>query len=463
MQCRYCGADNPDTVRKCVSCNQPIHAAGTRKAYRPAGYLYVGREAEADPLLPQIGSKTRVQTLRRTRRLTGSTMPKSTTVKRPETGRKHSARTPHANVNAQDDGKARPQELPPYAAQDRTEPSWTEPAASTHAAVHGVSDPAFGGLSAAPKRKLMRLLLMAGIFVFGAGAGLIGAWWINEPSVIRVESAVNTSPPPAAVTVRTPVERQPGAKVRGINPSELPYDGAAPPEPGAAERQPAPAEPAVAKRRAPRVVPLPAETSVPVTAPESSGASRSEPASRESGSGLPEETVGLGDSQRAGLREPSMERSGDVPEAGNADARAELPMAKPPVKSAIQAREARDDVERKSSAAPKRATPAKSVKDREIERIRQQAEDELKKKSESGRLLGRSRGNSPSVKHQSRRQESPQQRTASAKQAYVRASLARCERAPNFFRREQCKWRVCGGAWGKNGCPYYPPHASNTY
>lgn len=462
MQCRYCGADNPDTVRKCVSCNQPIHAAGTRNAYRPAGYLYVGREGEADLLLPQIGSRTRVQTLRRTRRLTGSTMPKSTTVKRPETGRMHSPRTPQANINARDGGKARPEEL---TAQGRTEPSWTEPAASPHAMVaHGVPDPAIGTLRASPKRKVMRLLLMAGIFVVGAGAGLIGAWWINEPSVIRAESAANTSPPPTAVTVRTPAERPPGAKVRGINPSELPYDGAAPPEPESAERQPAPAEPAVAKRQAPRVAPLQAETSVKsAPAQQSSGASHSEPTSRESGNGFPEENVGLDESQRAGLREPSMERSRDLPEAGNADARAELPLAKPPVKAANQAREVQDDVERKSPAAQKRAAPTKSAKDREIERIRQQAEDELKKKPESGRLLGRSRGKSPSARHQSRRQESPQERTASAKQAYVRASLARCERAPNFFRREQCKWRVCGGAWGKNGCPYYPPHATNTY
>ncbi|MGV3654595.1 MAG: hypothetical protein ACO1N5_10270 [Noviherbaspirillum sp.] len=32
---------------------------------------------------------------------------------------------------------------------------------------------------------------------------------------------------------------------------------------------------------------------------------------------------------------------------------------------------------------------------------------------------------------------------------------ALCADAGNFFQREQCKWRVCDGHWGKHGCP--PP------
>jgi hypothetical protein len=33
-----------------------------------------------------------------------------------------------------------------------------------------------------------------------------------------------------------------------------------------------------------------------------------------------------------------------------------------------------------------------------------------------------------------------------------------CANAGNFFRREQCKWRVCDGHWGQYGCP---PQARN--
>ncbi|HJV86475.1 MAG TPA: hypothetical protein VJ698_13460 [Noviherbaspirillum sp.] len=32
---------------------------------------------------------------------------------------------------------------------------------------------------------------------------------------------------------------------------------------------------------------------------------------------------------------------------------------------------------------------------------------------------------------------------------------AQCEQQSSFFRREQCKWRVCGGKWGQDGCPSY--------
>lgn len=32
---------------------------------------------------------------------------------------------------------------------------------------------------------------------------------------------------------------------------------------------------------------------------------------------------------------------------------------------------------------------------------------------------------------------------------------AQCEVMSSFFRREQCKWQVCGGKWGQDGCPSY--------
>ncbi|HJV82602.1 hypothetical protein [Noviherbaspirillum sp.] len=32
---------------------------------------------------------------------------------------------------------------------------------------------------------------------------------------------------------------------------------------------------------------------------------------------------------------------------------------------------------------------------------------------------------------------------------------AQCEGISSFFRREQCKWQVCGGKWGQDGCPSY--------
>lgn len=45
--------------------------------------------------------------------------------------------------------------------------------------------------------------------------------------------------------------------------------------------------------------------------------------------------------------------------------------------------------------------------------------------------------------------------TRVAKTAGVREALARCQLQPNFFRREHCKWQLCDGQWGKNGCPSF--------
>lgn len=35
------------------------------------------------------------------------------------------------------------------------------------------------------------------------------------------------------------------------------------------------------------------------------------------------------------------------------------------------------------------------------------------------------------------------------------AQYAQCTRLESFLAREKCKWRVCGGKWGAQGCPAY--------
>jgi hypothetical protein len=41
--------------------------------------------------------------------------------------------------------------------------------------------------------------------------------------------------------------------------------------------------------------------------------------------------------------------------------------------------------------------------------------------------------------------------------------LLQCEQQTNFIQREQCKWRVCGGKWGRNGCPSYQRIETASY
>jgi hypothetical protein len=40
-------------------------------------------------------------------------------------------------------------------------------------------------------------------------------------------------------------------------------------------------------------------------------------------------------------------------------------------------------------------------------------------------------------------------------QAGTRARVMQCNNINSFFSREKCKWQVCSGQWGKNGCPSY--------
>jgi hypothetical protein len=101
-----------------------------------------------------------------------------------------------------------------------------------------------------------------------------------------------------------------------------------------------------------------------------------------------------------------------------------------------------------AKAAQRYRTQQRAANDKEIERIKQQAADELKKKTENQRLNAEARTDEAS------------QRPRPAKPASKLAMLARCERASNFIRREQCKWEVCNGMWGKNGCPSYEKQAT---
>ena len=107
-----------------------------------------------------------------------------------------------------------------------------------------------------------------------------------------------------------------------------------------------------------------------------------------------------------------------------------------------------------ASAAPKRKPAVKT--DREIDRIRRQVDEELKKKTEHGRGPGAA----PGARKDDRNRE--RMAAASTTRAATRAQLARCDRNTNFIGREFCRWKVCNGSWGKNGCPAYE-HQKSIY
>lgn len=275
--------------------------------------------------------------------------------------------------------------------QDRTEPHWSEApippdVSEAYTQLHRMAAE-YDQSRPPPRRKVTRLMFMAGIFIVGTGVGLASAWWLNRAAGSPAISAIVKPVSPEGTGASA------GANpVRGINPSELPYDGATPPEP---DKDLSPNEEATA-------------APPPAASPE-----------------VPSQP-----SEEVGAEDATPPPVADVPDSA----------PKPAVNATTtgQSEKAVSRLKEKAAKAkapaPKRRASAKTGKDREIERIKRQADEELKKKTEFRRGPGSVPG-----------------------KASMRTMLARCEHAPNFFRREQCKWRLCNGMWGKNGCPYYPP------
>ncbi|WP_194721046.1 hypothetical protein [Noviherbaspirillum malthae] len=286
---------------------------------------------------------------------------------------------------------------------------------------------------ASRRRRGFRAIHMALIFTLGAAAGLGGAWWADSADRHSAQSspvpgivAAKPDLPPYEELLRrkntqAPQEVQ-GASgataasepqgVRGIRSSELPYDG----------RPPEAMEESLASA-APALTPAPLSS-----AAVSSGGSDTEE------SVAPAPTPARGASSSAAAPEASRK-----------------PAVSPDAASASRAKQA-DDKASAAAASSKRTTVAKNAKSQEIERIRRQADEELKKKNGTARRGDDERNTSQAA--QKKESGNPPASTLASATNY-KALLAQCEAASNIFRREQCKWKLCNGMWGKNGCPSY--------
>lgn len=298
---------------------------------------------------------------------------------------------------------------------------------------------------ASRRRKGFRAIHMALIFTLGAAAGLTGAWWADSSG----QQATASPPVPGIAAAKPDIpsyekllregsQAAPGITgaqgVRGIRSSELPYDGKPPTADG--------------------------ETIASAPAAPLSSAAISSGASEEEEPALPARRQEP--SARAPASEPAKTAAAAPEPARTSPGVAAAPSAAS-VASASRAERPQEgqakDAEGRASgqAAPaKRAAVAKNGKDQEIERIRRQADDELKKKSAAARR-GEEGRDAPRVAQRN-------QDSGPSSAGNYRVMLAQCEAAPNIFRREQCKWKLCNGMWGKNGCPSYAkPANSHNY
>lgn len=445
MRCQYCGTENSAQV--CVRCersraagNASPHTIDSHAASLPYGNRNDSPSRKsARVFAASLPATVTIALLRRTRYLTGhsSSMPTPDPSApgrgAPQAGSTHAG----AAYPSKQDGTS------PHPAQEQRQASGTFDA-SAYSSGPLPPNPAYEEFQReyaaryAPysepvvsrRRKGFRAIHMALIFTLGAAAGLTGAWWADssgqqsaaQSPVPGIASAKPDLPPYEQLIRRDGVQGTSGNSgmqgVRGIRPGELPYDG----------KPPTGDDDVIA--------------SAPAASVPSLGIS--------SGAGGEEDDAAAAQSTQPSAAAPAPEKAKTAPVAPAASA---APATRAPgsVEANMQVKEA-DNRASGTSAPAKRTAVAKNAKDQEIDRIRRQADDELKKKGSAPRRADEER---PATRVAQKNQGGGEPSNAPSSSSNHKVMLAQCEAAPNIFRREQCKWKLCNGMWGKNGCPSY--------
>lgn len=89
---------------------------------------------------------------------------------------------------------------------------------------------------------------------------------------------------------------------------------------------------------------------------------------------------------------------------------------------------------------------APSVREEETMRLKARAYSETQK----DRL-----DTAPSARGEASPRPSPSKRSPRSASTNLSQAVAECSNEAGLFFRERCKWRLCNGRWGKDGCPSY--------
>jgi hypothetical protein len=378
-----------------------------------------------------------------------------------------SAEQPPGSSAQQPAGHAEARQEPSFDAQNSGDSTVTPLAGSTYARFeqqplwHQQTGPLH-------KNPVSRAMFMAGIFVVGAAVGLAATWWMNKPvdkpptapTVRKFEPALPTPAPSgssgsstsnASGTAGGPSPPVAGS-MDGINPGELPYDGN--PPNASVNAAPVAAVPSAERllKTEPKEPPRQAE------GPRKAETARNADASRNTRN---QRNAGKTDAEAERPAPPVV----SAPPPPAPLKKAEQAVTEAPEDPPAKALPAKPRETKVAKAPPRqqRMTPA-IPKDKEIDRIRQQADEELKKKIRAGDVTeaGRSRTERADAKGNTKSDDDASSRVAG--QGSKRAALGRCEREEDsLIGREMCKWKVCSGMWGKNGCPSYERQVSVHY
>ena len=401
MRCRYCGVKNPATVRVCVSCNKPLPAHGPIKwpeKPRTPHLLTVRPSVESSALgsvSTHFGEAQRISRLMHSVSIPSAKSSPARPLQMPHGIGSHRTETP-SKIQQQ----AKPQAAQSIGAQQqRIEPhldasprqALRKPNYEELRAIAALYDPP----PARQRRPWMRAGIISMIFVVGTSIGFGVASLLTERTG----------------TIAGGSERVRVYTGQGTSPGELPYDGN-------------------------RIAESPSDN-------------------RSAQTDINAKELPYGDENAFGesaaqLKLAPAETS--TPEVSVAPpAKRELAPARPA--AGKRSEQAATSAAKKASQPPlRRRSIRRTDKDREIERIRQQAVEELKKKTESRQRNSESRDSNSGAKKLLKQQES---RLISRKALAMSGRLAQCEQADNIILRERCKWQLCDGKWGKNGCPSY--------
>jgi hypothetical protein len=121
--------------------------------------------------------------------------------------------------------------------------------------------------------------------------------------------------------------------------------------------------------------------------------------------------------------------------------------------AATRKKQARDEKNRR--AARRTVTATGNDRAEEINRLRTQAFSETKK-DRVGTAKPSRKSSTPDRRfNQASARQTPGNPIRLAKQTSTETEFNQCKRNPGFLQQEKCKWQVCAGKWGKNGCPAY--------
>lgn len=114
-----------------------------------------------------------------------------------------------------------------------------------------------------------------------------------------------------------------------------------------------------------------------------------------------------------------------------------------------------------SPAATAKTDDAKAAeREREVQRLKAQAYSETQKDRLGGTPPAKA---APDADQSKVKPSSTRERSAQSSRKDLKQAVAECDKQAGLFYRERCKWRLCNGLWGKNGCPSYDNESRATW